>query len=63
MDDAGILLDQCAGQIAGRGELQPTGLGCSSKQEQAVGRDRRSGDFRVGEVGVQAIGWLLAEGS
>jgi hypothetical protein len=41
------LLYNRAGQVAGRGQLQSTGLGCSAKQDQGIGRDRRSGDFRI----------------
>src|SRR5215469_7566799 len=34
--------------------FQSTCLRCSSKKKQQVGRNRRSGDFRVGKVGFQA---------
>jgi hypothetical protein len=54
LDDPEHLLDHGAGQVAGRGQLQSTFLGCSSKQDQGIGRDRRSGDFRTGEVGFEA---------
>ena len=53
-DDPEHLLDYGTGQVAGRSQLQSTGLGCSSKQDQRIGRDRRSGDFRIGEVGFEA---------
>ncbi len=33
LDDPKHLLDHRAGQVAGRGQLQSTDLGCSSKQE------------------------------
>ena len=48
------LLDHRTGQVAGRGQLQSTDLGGSPKQEQRIGRDRRSGDFHIGEVGFEA---------
>src|ERR1700730_16261401 len=54
LNDPEHLLDHGAGQVAGRGQLQSTGIGCSSKQDQGIGRDRRSGDFRIGEVGFEA---------
>jgi hypothetical protein len=53
LDDPEHLLDHGSGQVAGRSQLQSTGFGCSSKQDQAIGRDRRSGDFRIGEVGFE----------
>jgi hypothetical protein len=52
-DDPEHLLDHGSGQVAGCSQLQSTGFGCSSKQDQAIGRDRRSGDFRIGEVGFE----------
>jgi len=48
------LLYNRAGQVAGRGQLQSTDLVRSLKQEQRIGRDRRSGDFRIGVVRFEA---------
>src|SRR6266481_8255474 len=47
------LLDHGTGQVASCSQLQSTGIGCSSKQDQGIGRDRRSGDFRPGEVSLE----------
>ena len=47
-------ISSTTGQVASRSQLQSTGIGCSSKQDQGIGRDRRSGDFRIGEVGFEA---------
>ena len=47
-------ISSTTGQVASRSQLQSTGIGCSSKQDQGTGRDRRSGDFRIGEVGFEA---------
>jgi hypothetical protein len=46
-DDPAHLLDYDAGQVASSRQLQSTCLGCASKQDQGIGRDRRSGDFRI----------------
>jgi hypothetical protein len=40
-------------RVAGRGQLQSTHLGCSLKQDQGIGRDRRARDFCTGEVGFE----------
>ncbi len=53
-DDPEHLLDHGTGQVASCSQPQSTGIGCSSKQDQGIGRDRRSGDFRIGEVGFEA---------
>ena len=54
-------LDHRAGQVAGRSQLR-TCLGCSSKQDQRIGRDRRSGDFRIAEVGFEADRVVISRG-
>src|SRR6202035_5926090 len=54
MDYPKHLLYNRAGQVAGRGQLQSTCFECSPEQDQGVGRDRRSGDFHIGEVGFEA---------
>ena len=62
-DDPAHLLDHGTGQVAGGGQLQSTGLRCSSKQDQGIGSDRRSGDFCSGEVRFEADRMVAAEGS
>ena len=62
LNDPEHLLDHGAGQVARRGQLQSTGIGCSSKQNQGIGRNRRSGDFRIGEVGFEADRVVTARG-
>ena len=51
-----------AGQVASSSQLQSTGLGCSSKQDQGIDRDRRSGDFRIREVGFEADRVVISRG-
>jgi hypothetical protein len=48
------LLDYGAREVASSSQLQSTGFGCSLKHDQRIGRDRRSGDFRIGEVGFES---------
>ena len=62
LDDLEHLLDHGAGQVASCSQLQPTCLRCSSKQAQGVGRDRRSGNFRIGEVGFETDRVVTSEG-
>jgi hypothetical protein len=61
-DASAHVVDHGTGQVAGRGQLQSTCLGCSSKQEQRIGCDRRSGDFHIGEAGFQADRAVTARG-
>ena len=55
-------ISSTTGQVASRSQLQSTGIGCSSKQDQGIGRDRRFGDFRIGEVGLEADRMVTSRG-
>ena len=61
-DDPEHLLDYGAGQVASSSQLQPTDFGCSSKQDQGIGRNRRSGDFRIGEIGFEPDRVIVSRG-
>jgi len=62
VNDPAHLLDHGAGQIAGRSQLQSTCLGCSSKQKQRIGWDRRSRDFCRSQVGFEADRMVIGRG-
>ena len=61
-DASAHVVDHGTGQVAGRGQLQSTCLGCSSKQKQRIGRDRRSRDFCRSQVGFEADRMVIGRG-
>src|SRR5438105_5572899 len=56
------LVDHGTGQVAGRGQLQSTCLGCSSQQEYRIGRDRGCRDFCRSQVVFEADGRITGRG-
>src|ERR1700674_3651165 len=61
-DASAHVVDHGTGQVAGRGQLQSTCLGCSSKQKERIRRDRRFRDFCRSQVGFEADGRITGRG-